>query len=226
MKTIGKMLVGAMIGFFATYTLLASDFEKTMESIGLEMTVVLGGVSFFLGLLCIMNIWQIKKKATASLTGEEEDLRDEWQYKKYSDATLAGNSSLIFAISTLGIALVTKQSLALIIGALLLVITTLICNTAGLSVIKFVYPDRNLPEASDKNYAKKLLAATDEGERHVMLEGLYSAYNSTNILLIGAMGLFIIYSVGSGNSQLFAILVIAIVLVTVNTQYMFKVRSK
>lgn len=92
--------------------------------------------------------------------------------------------------------------------------------------IKYAYPNREFPSYNDKKYAKKLFELSDEGERHIMLQGLYSAFSTTNVLLSGSLLLLMFYSVASGESQLFAILIIAIILVIVNTQYFLKIRNR
>lgn len=226
MKIIWQMLIGAVVGFFGAYGLLAADFEGSMNRFGFQITLALGAITLVLVISSFIYMQQIRKKASVLYTEEEEDFHDEWQYKKYSDISLANNTALILSICALGMAVVTTKSIVLIVSGILLVVAVSIFASLQPTLLKAMYPDRELPNASEKNYSKKLLAVSDEGERHVMLEGLYSAFSLTNILLVVAMTLLIIYSVGTGHSQLFALLVIGLVLITVNVRYFLKVRDR
>lgn len=38
-----------------------------------------------------------------------------------------------------------------------------------------MYPEGNLLKITEEKYAEKLLAKSDEGEKHVMLHGLYKS---------------------------------------------------
>ena len=134
--------------------------------------------------------------------------------------------ALVLSIVSLGAAVITEQPIWLVIvtGAAIAVATLL--STVLPAMIKVLYPDRDLPNVAEKDYAKKLLAASDEGERHVMLEGLYRTFKTLNVTLLSALLLLIIYSVGTGVSQLFAIFVIALILIIANAQYLFSIRNK
>nr|WP_316047208.1 hypothetical protein [Planococcus glaciei] len=59
-----------------------------------------------------------------------------------------------------------------------------------------------------------------------MLEGLYRTHNTMNLALFIALLLLIIYSVSTGVSQLFAIFVVALILIIANVQYTFSIRNK
>ncbi|NBA12635.1 DUF3169 family protein, partial [Weissella confusa] len=93
-------------------------------------------------------------------------------------------------------------------------------------VLKRVYPNRHLPSPTDKDYGKKLLAISDEGEKHVMLDGLFHTFQMMNILLTGAMFILIVYSLGANHSHRFSILVIGLVLVSLNANDMLMIRHR
>lgn len=226
MKSFANFFIGAVFGFFIIYPFLALEFELTMLDIAYELIWILGTISLILLVLAIVGMLQIKRKASSPLEGEEEDDRDKWQYKKFSDVSLVGNISMIFSIITFSIVIVTKQELFLTICALILVLISGASSYVSPYLMKVMYPERDLPKASDKDYTKKLLASSDEGERHVMLEGLYYTFNSTNLLLVGAMIILTVYSVSSEQSQLFAIFIIGLILITINTQYILQIRNK
>ncbi|MGE6630620.1 DUF3169 family protein [Bacillus sp. NPDC077027] len=226
MKTVWKMLAGPALGFLGAYALLAAEFESTFLHISFETTILIGGISLILTIWSFAGVSQMKKKASLSLSGEEEDTLDEWQYKKYSDVTLANNSSTFLSIIAISIAVITQQHIWLIVITGILFVTATICTYVAGSVLTLVYPERHLPKVSDVNYSKKLLETSDEGERHVMLEGLYFTFQSMNILLIGAMFILTLYSIGSNHSQLFSIIIIGLILTILNAKYILRIRNR
>ncbi|MDM5299983.1 DUF3169 family protein [Bacillus pumilus] len=226
MKTVYKMLFGALIGFLGAYCLLASEFEMTLLGLAFEATLVMTGLTLILIIYCFMAISRIKKRVSLSLSGDEEDELESRQYHTFTDLTLANSISTILSIVAIGIAIVTEQHLWLIIVNVALLAITIVCSYVAISVLKLVYPDRNLPSPSDKDYGKKLLAISGEGEKHVMLEGLFSTYQMMNMLLTSAMFILILYSIGANHSQLFSIILIGIVLIILNAHYMLKIRNR
>ncbi|KMK69187.1 membrane protein [Bacillus safensis] len=226
MKTVYKMLLGALLGFLGAYCLLAAEFEMTLLDIAFEATLVISGVTILLIVYCFSGISRMKKRVSLSVSGDEEDELEAKQYRTFTDSTLANTVSTILSIIAIGITIVTEQPLWLILVNAALFIVTIISSYVAISVLTLVYPNRHLPNPSDKDYSKKLLAISDEGEKHVMLGGLFHTYQMMNILLTGAMFILIVYSLGANHSQLFSILVIGVVLIILNANYVLKIRNR
>ncbi|MBW4853846.1 DUF3169 family protein [Bacillus safensis] len=226
MKTVYKMLLGALLGFLGAYCLLAAEFEMTLLDIAFEATLVISGVTILLIVYCFSGISRMKKRVSLSVSGDEEDELEAKQYRTFTDSTLANTVSTILSIIAIGITIVTEQPLWLILVNAALFIVTIFSSYAAISVLTLVYPNRNLPNPSDKDYSKKLLAISDEGEKHVMLGGLFHTYQMMNILLTGAMFILIVYSLGANHSQLFSILVIGVVLIILNANYVLRIRNR
>ncbi|WP_342491198.1 DUF3169 family protein [Bacillus sp. FSL R5-0422] len=226
MKTVYKMLLGALLGFLGAYCLLAAEFEMTLLDVAFEATLVISGLTIVLIVYCFSGISRMKKRVSFSVSGDEEDELEAKQYRTFTDSTLANTVSTILSIIAIGMAIVTELPIWLILVNVALFIITIISSYVALSVLKLVYPNRNLPSPTDKDYNKKLLAISDEGEKHVMLGGLFHTYQMMNILLTGAMFILIVYSLGANHSQLFSIIVIGIVLILLNANYMFKIRNR
>ena len=226
MKTVYKMLLGALFGFFAAYCLLAAEFEMTLLEVAFEATLVISALTILLIIYCFSGISRMKKRVSLSVSGDEEDELEAKQYRTFTDSTLANTVSTILSIIAIGITIVTEQPIWLILVNAALFIVTIISSYVAISVLKLVYPNRNLPSPSDKDYSKKLLAISDEGEKHVMLGGLFHTYQLMNILLTGAMFIMIVYSLGANHSQLFSIMVIGLVLIILNASYMLKIRNR
>ena len=226
MRIVMNLFIGAVVGFLASFIFLDNDFVLQFPDVATEMTIIFGVVTLLLIIFSIVGIAKVKKKSKAILSGNEEDERNDWMYKKYSDASLAGNISSILGIMTTCIAVITDQPIWLAISTAVLALLGVYATINITNTMKYVYPERNFPSYNDKNYSKKLLAMSDEGERHIILEGLYSAHNLTNGLLLLGIVLLLFYSEASGQSQLFSIIMIAIILIVSNTRYMLKIRNR
>ncbi|MNW39086.1 hypothetical protein D3C74_161710 [compost metagenome] len=83
-----------------------------------------------------------------------------------------------------------------------------------------VYPDRmlNLKSNSRKEAERELLAKMDEGERWTVYRSAYSAYKTTNKMLIAGIMLFTLYSMMFGFTPL-PIIVLGIILLVQQTAY-------
>ena len=226
MRLIFHAIAGAATGFILMYLALSMNFSSDFSRFAFEFTLLLLGIVILLLVFGVTSIVQMNKKAKMTLSGDEEDKRDIWQYKRYSDTSLGGTVALVLSIVSLGIAIITEQPIWLVIVTSVAIAVATLLSTVLPAMIKVLYPDRDLPKVAEKDYAKKLLAASDEGERHVMLEGLYRTFTTLNVTLLSALLLLIVYSVATGVSQLFAIFVIALILIIANAQYLFSIRNK
>lgn len=225
-RTIKLFLGGGIIGGFLGFIIVKDAFTLPLYEIAIEMTLIILGIALLLTIGGFVKLAQLKKQSAQQFSSEDEDEQEEILYKLYSDASLASTISLILSIVGACIAVITEQPIifqALSVPVILLAIS--LVPLVG-NYIKFAYPNRDFPSYNDKKYTKKLFEMSDEGERHIMLQGLYSAFSTTNILLVSSLVLLMFYSVASGESQLFAILIIAIILVVGNTQYFLKVRNR
>ncbi|WP_025783448.1 DUF3169 family protein [Sporosarcina sp. D27] len=220
------VLCGAVVGFIAMYTTLSFQMDFNFLSIAYHVNVILTTLTAALLLYIVLSILQMWKKSSDNLSEDEEDEMDIWLYKKFSDTNLLVITTVVIGIVSTAISLITNQPTWLELASTVSVMIAFALSIGVSSMINRFYPDRNLPSVSEKDYAKKLLAASDEGERHVMLEGLYRSYNMLNGTLIIGLFLLILYSIGTGVSQLFAIFVVSSVLLGSNAQYYLLIRKK
>lgn len=226
MKIAIRMLIGAIIGFTVAYAAIEGSWQMDLQPLAYPVTLVLVASSVVSVLLTVYYYLKIRKSAGIELHGEDEDLAEGRMYRQYSDATLTGNLGMILSLAALSLIVISGQSgwLALIAIAAMLVSVAMTFIMPGL--MKKMYPERRFPSVSDKDYAEKLLAMSDDGEKHVMLGGLYKSFLSMNTLLFGAILLLLFYSVMSGTSQLAGIFIIAAIMIITNTQYLIHIRNK
>lgn len=226
-KVILYALLGAIVGFISSYAMASDSFlnEWSLDEFAMPITIILLAITTFFILIIPVNFMQIKKKASLALTGDAEDERDTWIYNKFGDVSLAASSAIVMALTATSIAIITNQSIVLMIVSLIILIISIPTTIAPSRLMKVVYKDRELPDPNEKDYTKKLMAVADEGERHLMLEGFYKSFQLANTLLPGGILLLMFYSEMSGDSQLFAIIILGIITIAINARYFLKIRQ-
>ncbi|GIN23312.1 DUF3169 family protein [Siminovitchia fordii] len=223
MKLILQFFISGVVGFFGMYALM--NFSEVNFS-G-EITVIsLIAISIILITMGIIQFQKIKFLNKQNFSGDEEDEVEERKYKMFANYSLYANSSFVLSILTLSLSLLTTQNLVMTIASIfLLIITYFLIHYMGY-LMQQVYPERNIPSTSDPDYAKSLLDIADDGEKHVMLTGLYKSHSLLNISLIVAIILSTVYSFTGEDSQIFSIILMAVVLLIVNSKYLLVVRNK
>ncbi|WP_131972728.1 DUF3169 family protein [Exiguobacterium sp. s166] len=222
-----RMLVGGAIGFFLMYWVLSSPLEGIAFS---EYSLWINGfllvVLIGLLLLSFIRYRQIHRLLNQPLTGDAEDLADQQMYRWFSDGTLSLNLVLPLSLTVVSVNLVLDQQLSLVVTGFIVMAIGLIGSIRFQMLVQQMYPERNLPDISETDYALKLLAASDDGEKHVMLEGLYKTHSLVNLLLVVGIILLLFYSLSSSSSQLFSIFVITSILVVSNAKYYLAIRNR
>lgn len=216
--------IGFMIGIFGR---IVPQTDWSIENFAEPLIFILATITIFLNILTVLYIIKIKQKAKMIVTGEEEDRREEWLYKKYYELYLLSISGFVFAFTTSTFIVGTNYNY---ITPLMLLITALMIPSFLIPFLSFklekvVYKNREIPSPTDKNYLKKMLDLADEGERYIAFKGLYTAFNWMNILLVVSIYLLSVYWRVTGDTQFFAILLIAIVMIIGNASYLLKVRK-
>ena len=215
--------IGFMIGLFRSGI---PQVDWSIENFAQPLIFILATITIFLTILTVVYIIQIRQKAKMIVTGEEEDRREEWLYKKYSELNFLSISGFVFAFTT-GTFIVStnNNSTPLMLLILVLMLPSILVPLLSNNLAKVVYKNRKIPSQTDKYYMRKMLASADEGERYIALEGLYKAFNWMNVLLPLSIFLLTIYWSATGDTQLFAILLIAVVMIIINAGYLLKVRK-
>jgi len=222
-----RMLVGGTIGFFLMYWVLSSPLEGIAFSEyslwvnGFLLVVLIG-----LLLLSFIRYRKIHRLLNQPLTGDAEDLADQQMYRWFSDGTLSLNLVLPLSLTVVSVNLVLDQQPSLVVTGFIVMVVGLIGSIRFQTLVQQMYPERNLPDISETDYALKLLAASDDGEKHVMLEGLYKTHSLVNMLLIVGIILLLFYSLSTSSSQLFSIFVITAILMVSNAKYYLAIRNR
>ncbi|WP_062049848.1 DUF3169 family protein [Bacillus sp. JCM 19034] len=229
MKTLARtsvqFIIGGIFGFLAVSMMFwgfSFDLAEYTNVIVISLYVLIG-----ICLLLTMILFQQMKTLNAkNVEGEEEDEIDIIKYRKVADQSLLIYLSFTLAILSSAIVLIMSLPLAYIIISIILIIISSSFMTYMIDLVRKSYPERNMPKLSDPDYGKKLLEAADDGEKHVMLMGFYKAYNLLPTLLIIAITLSVIYSILTGQNQLFSIVGMSVVLLIVQGSYVLTIRKK
>src|SRR5699024_6373809 len=145
-------------------------------------------------------MWQIKKRLWLDLEDEAEDENERIQYLKFVDGMFSAQTGVVLSVLILSIAIIFQLSVPIIAIAIAAIIISNLVVTRLLKVNHDMNQDRDLPDINDPDYSRKLLQSSDEGEKYVILEGLYKTYSHTNLYLILAVVAATIYSLLSGTS--------------------------
>lgn len=225
MKILKQLLIGGVVGFVGVLLLLnlpSLHVEKYANIIVIGLFVV---VVLLLGVSLLFHI-QIKKLSRMEFHGDEEDEVDVIKYRKFNDYSLVIQSSSVIVLLALCFALIASKNIVLIIIGIILSLVSYLFTFFMMHLMKVVHPERNIPEISDPKFTEKLLDEADDGEKYIIMHGLYKSHNLLNSILVFAIVGSTIYSLVSEHSQLFSVILMALVLLIVNGNYLLSVRNK
>lgn len=225
MKLTIQLIISALVGFVAVTLMLKIEW---MDFSAYTDIIVIGLYTLILTLLgwSYIKHRQIKRINQRVFEGEEEDEVEQIKYKKFIDYALFVQSSSVISVLALCLALLHMESITLIVLGFVISVVSFSGSFFMNNLMQLVYSDRNIPKISDPQYAEKLLESSDEGEKHVILNGLYRSHNLLSTLLIIGIVASTIYSIVSENSQIFSIVVMSIILLVTNGKYSLSVRNK
>lgn len=215
---LGGLIIGMFILNFDALSGLES-FVPALSITGLAAAVIITtfGISGF---------FQLRKRASSRNSNTDEDALDQYMYRKYADISLSIQTGLVLSILIMGVAIIQQTDPWIYLAAGVTMVAALLFLFLLPTLLPVMYPERDLPASTDSNFADKLLAASDEGERHVMLEGLYKTFNTMNATLFIGLILLMMYSISTGDNQIFGMVIIAAILIISNVKYVLSIRDK
>src|SRR5690625_2223687 len=229
MKRTLRMLMYLFLGAIAGLTLsivATSTSDMNMDNIYYWIGLVTLAVSIILAIVSIYLYRQLKTVASDYTKYMDVDAYDIYRYNKYNDLQVVNTMAMMLSIIALSIFMIIEFHFAWILISAVTYLVVLYLTIVQTSMVSSLYPDRNLPEPGDKKYAEKLLEASDEGERHIMLNGLYNTYNFLQTGLFMGIVILMFYSIVTGESQIFSIILIAVILIISQLKYSMEIREK
>lgn len=222
-----QMSLGGVVGYTFMYIYLNNEtIQVDLTQLVFPLTLLLLLSLFGLIVWGFSRVQRIRRLIKQPLTGDEEDEAEGFMYQSYSDGSLASTLTIILSLTSTSFILLTDQSPSFLIVTLLALAAGSILSYSLNTLLPIMYPERSLPKLSDPDYAQRLLELSDDGEKHVMLQGLYKTNISTTSLMTFAIILLLVYSIVTGDSQLFSIFVVTLIMIFTNVQYMHIIRSK
>ena len=226
--TIVSLLLGGLTGFTITLAIMMGKNkidEAWAQPVSILLYIVLASL-FILLVTSLLLIKKLKKVNAQKFVGEQEDLMEEFKYKKFADLNITANTSLILSILAVAISILMSNNSILQIGFILLFIASSIISIFGINLVRKIYPERNLPSVTAKDYENKFMESMDDGEKYVTLQGLYRAHQLFNLFMLISIILAVAFSFFSEQSQMFSITLMCLVMLVVNTSYLVVVRNK
>ncbi|MBD7944101.1 DUF3169 family protein [Psychrobacillus sp. Sa2BUA9] len=226
--TIISLLLGGLTGFTITLAIMMGKNkidEAWAQPVNILLYIVLA-ILFILLVTSLLLIKKLKKVNAQKFVGEQEDLMEEFKYKKFADLNITANTSLILSILAVAISILMSNNSILQIGFILLFIASSIISIFGINLVRKIYPERNLPSVTAKDYENKFMESMDDGEKYVTLQGLYRAHQLFNLFMLISIILAVAFSFFSEQSQMFSITLMCLVMLVVNTSYLVVVRNK
>lgn len=215
---LGGLIMGMFILNFDALSGLES-FVPALSITGLAAAVIITAFG-------ISGFFQLRKRASSRNSNTDEDALDQYMYRKYADISLSIQTGLVLSILIMGVAIIQQTDAWIYLAAAVTMVAALLFLFLLPTLLPVMYPERDLPASTDSNFADKLLAASDEGERHVMLEGLYKTFNTMNATLFTGLIVLMMYSISTGDNQIFGMVIITAILIISNVKYVLSIRDK
>ncbi|CAD2071185.1 DUF3169 family protein [Jeotgalicoccus meleagridis] len=230
MKSFLKIVLALGIGFLVGFLIIellygnvtALDFSNLYFWLSILLLLLSVGLIIF---VCLTSNILLKKNKQQAKNLNEDDL-DRFKYNTFNQLTAASTTALVMSLVALAIQILNAEIMWLIITSGIIFTITVILSIFVGGIINSLYPERNLPNPSDKDYADKLFEASDDGEIHVMAKGLYRSTQLTMTLLFISMVAMILYSIITEDSQVFSIIIIGLIMIINQVKYAKEIKER
>lgn len=220
------LIIGSAVGLLVVITAQSIGGDVSTDGFYQWTSIVAAGIA---ALAIFIGIWQYRKLAVVSKDYSQymdEDAYDKYRYNKFNELNIYSITAFILSLVSMGIFLIISSNVMFILISLIVYLMSLGLLSKVGSLPTKLYPERGLPRPGDKKYADKLLAASDEGERHVMMKAFYKTSTVTQVSMFFGILVLIAYSLLTGESQIFSILVLGIIMIITNLKYAVEIKEK
>jgi len=124
-----------------------------------------------------------------------------------------------FIASLVGFLLFRNEYPEVVLASFVLMIVAFIKSIPSEKILNLTNPGFTFPNPQSKNYNKELLDQFDDGQKHLMFQGLYKLYQFTIWALVLLSFGLMYYSIFTGNSQLVSIVCIGILLMLIQVGF-------
>ncbi|KIX90240.1 hypothetical protein TP70_08645 [Staphylococcus microti] len=233
MRYILLLLVGGIIGGVIGTIIGVTNGFDVINKIHFvnDRTAMIMGIIAILGiiLLFVYNLMiqkqalHYKKMMDEQVSDSETDLREKKASLIVLRITMVSYLQLFISLILLLVFVIGHATESHFLYVVIAFILASVGSTQyGLFIRKY---DARYPKMGEKQYTEKLLALMDDGERHITLVSMYKVYTINTMLLIIAIMLLGIMSIGTGMNHTLSIIVLLIILSYNVFGYHFKVRK-
>ncbi|MDM5248635.1 MULTISPECIES: DUF3169 family protein [unclassified Lysinibacillus] len=181
------------VNFISLVALIIAELHKRKIEIGLDMELNFDQED--------LHLFQLERKA----------------YTMTIYIQIAGCLSFIAIL--VGFLLFRDEYPEVVLASIVLMFFALIKSFPSEKIVNLTNPGFTLPNPQSKNYNKELLDQFDDGQKHLMFQGLYNLYQFTIWALVLLSFGLMYYSAFTGNSQLVSIVCIGILLMFIQISF-------
>jgi len=226
-KVINTIIILVSIGLVIDLWRGSLVLNKLIDSydIVVSIMIIIGSLLFLYGITLSRRL---KNSSKQSVSFDEEDEMNEKIDKMYTDVTLFYSISMtifLFLVST-GFIILRETHPGLVLIAFGLLAATFLANLQIYYLAKEIYPEKNYPDTDDEQFQEKLFETMDDGEKFITLQAYYKVFRMISPLLATAILSASIYSAFTGESQIFSIAFMTILLIIIDSTYIMTVRNK
>lgn len=207
-------------------TRLITDFEIQSSAANLLMSINLVVIACLI--LARFHIYKTEQGSQQVVVMEKEDLHqaalERRAYTAVAYIQIAFSVALISMLA--GFMLLRDTEPKIVMASAILMIVSFASFIPSEKIVRVTNPNFKFPNPSSKNYQQEYFDQFDDGEKYVMLKGLYKLYT------IGVGGLVFLaiclmyYSVFTDDSQLVSIIGIGALLLLLQIIYTFSLKPK
>jgi hypothetical protein len=212
------LIVYIVIFLFGLYELFSSLKIQLFEANILMVSNLVVIICLILGRY---NIWKTEQGSLMEVAMEIEDIHQvTLERKAYIAATYIQIAlSISFIALLVGFLLLRDTQPEIVLASGILMVFSFASLFPSEKIVSITNPNFKFPDPQSKNYNEEYFEQFDDGEKYVMLKGLYKLYAFVIWgLVILAFGLMY-YSVFTGDSQLVSIIGIGVLLMLVQVSY-------
>ncbi|AYW47936.1 hypothetical protein C7K38_05910 [Tetragenococcus osmophilus] len=226
LKIVLYLIIGAAVGLLVSSTARSIGGDVSTDRFYMWVSIITAIVAALFIILGVFQYRRVLSVAKDYLKYMDEDSYDKYRYNKHNEIQIYSIIGFVLSLVSLAIPLITYYNLPVILFSSTVYIMSLIFLIKTTRLVSKLYPERNLPQPSDKNYTDKLLLASDEGERHIMTTALYKTFSLTQVGIFVGILILIAYSMLTGESQIFSIIVLGLLMIVSNMKYYSEIKEK
>ena len=205
------MIVYIVILIYGLYELFTGLKIQLFEA---NILLIANLVAIICLILSRFNIWKAEQGSLMKVDKEIEDIHQvTLERKAYTAATYIQIAlSISFIAFLVGFLLLRDTQPEIVLASGILMVLSFASLFPSEKIVRITNPNFKFPDPQSKNYSEEYFEQFDDGEKYVMLKGLYKLYVFVIWgLVILAFGLMY-YSVFTGHSQLVSIIGIGVLL--------------